>query len=124
MMDGTRGDMWVEAKRRDTSMCEWVTMGFFDTYIPYLTLHVVDLSISLLPLSLSLPSSQLHISLFSSCRSDRLPELLRDFLAAASFTPWSRECVRERESRREKYQAHNKIRLPPPPSFFFWWFLQ
>lgn len=59
--------MWVEAKRRDTSMCsEWVTMGwglFFDTYIPYLTLHVVDLSISLLPLSLSLPSSQLHISL-------------------------------------------------------------
>lgn len=48
----------------------------FDTYLPtYLTLHVVDLSISLLPLSLSLslPSSQLHIpislSLLSSCRS-------------------------------------------------------
>lgn len=61
-----QGGMCVEAKRRDTSMCEWVTMGwglFFDTYIPDLTLHVVDLSISLYPsLSLS-PSSQLHISL-------------------------------------------------------------
>lgn len=74
-----QGGMCVEAKRRDTSMCsEWVTMGwglFIDTYlITYLTLHVVDLSISLLPLSLSLslPSSQLHLSisfLVSSCRS-------------------------------------------------------
>lgn len=70
-----QGGMCVEAKRKDTSMCEWVTMGwglFFDTYM-YLTLHVVDVSISLSypSLSLSLPSSQLHISL-SLCFSSHL----------------------------------------------------
>lgn len=75
-----QGGMCVEAKRRDTSMCdEWVTMGwglFIDTYIPDLTLHVVDLSISLLPLSLSLslypPPGSISLSisfLISSCRS-------------------------------------------------------
>lgn len=84
-MDGTRGDVCVEAKRRDTSMCEWVTMGwglFIDTYlITYLTLHVVDLSISLLPLSLStlLPAPHLSLSLVSSrlvAVPDRLPDIL------------------------------------------------
>lgn len=70
-MDGTRGDVCGSEAKRYIDVIEWVTMGwglFIDTYIPdltYLTLHVVDLSISLLPLSLSLslPSSQLHISI-------------------------------------------------------------
>lgn len=79
MMDGTRGDMWVEAKRRDTSMCEWVTMGwglFFDTYLTYLTLHVVDLSISLLPLSLSLYPPPSSIPLYLSISSLILSQCL------------------------------------------------
>lgn len=119
-----QGGMCVEAKRRDTSMCEWVTMGwglFIDTYITYLTLHVVDLSISLLPLSLFLyppPSStsqSLSISfLVSSCRS------LLGLLAATSFTPWSRVCERESVcvATREIPSPQHKI-FPPPPFFSF-----
>lgn len=85
----------------------------------FLSIHVVDLSISLLPLSLSLPSSQLHISLslfsrliLSQCLTDYLTYW--DFLAAASFTPWSRESARERVcvASRETPSPQHKI-FPP-----------
>lgn len=91
-------------------------------YLPtYLTLHVVDLSISLLPLSLSLstllPAPYLYLSisfLVSSCRS------LLGLLAATSFTPWSRVCERESVcvATREIPSPQHKI-FPPPPFFSF-----
>lgn len=111
-------------------------LGTFLRYIhtlpdlTYLTLHVVDLSISLLPLSLSLslPSSQLHISLYLSFLVSShlvaVPDYLTywDFLAAASFTPWSRECVRERVCRDAGNTKPTTRSGFPPFCFLFWWF--
>lgn len=75
---GQGGDVCgSEAKRYIDVRMGHDGLGTFYRYIhtlPDLTLHVVDLSISLLPLSLSLslPSSQLHISISLSLLSSRL----------------------------------------------------
>lgn len=122
MMDGTRGGYVGGSEAKRYIRCEWVTMGwglFIDTYIPYLTLHVVDLSISLLPLSLSLstllPAPHLSLSLFSRLILSQLTGTFGCFIHALVACERERVCVCRDAG---KYQAYNKI-FPSSPFFSF-----